>query len=85
MKPKFAPRAQCEANGQAAFSLMVCLLEVLARKETLLTEGEMTLIIENAHRRLPSSPHQIDELARDLVASLRGQFRRPMKTNDPFF
>lgn len=77
MKIEFAPRNQCEANGQAAFALVVSLLDVLARKTDLLTEGEVSLIIEDALRSMPDSPHPLDEKANELVAALRGKIKKP--------
>lgn len=74
--PKFADRSHAEASGQAALALAVALLDVLARKTQTLSDGEVSLIISEALRYLPSSPHRVDESAREIVSDLIGKIRR---------
>jgi hypothetical protein len=80
MKTLFDTRSHYpEANGQAALALMICFLDVLSRKTDLLRQGETSLIVEEAIRILPSSPHPMDEAARELVEALRGRFKKAPK------
>lgn len=75
MKIPFSSPATSEANGQVALAIAACLLDVLVNKTKTLSAGQAHLILDQAARALPSSPHAIDEAAKSLIAELRAQFK----------
>jgi hypothetical protein len=77
MKPKFTKPAQGDANGQAALAIVTNLLDVLAHKTKTVSPGQVHLILDQAERSLPQSPHAVDEEAKSIIGDLRTQFKRP--------
>jgi hypothetical protein len=75
MKPKFATPKHADANGQVALAIAASLLDVLVNKTKTLSKGEASLILDQAARALPQSPHATDEEAKILIADLRNQLK----------
>ena len=79
MKIDYALGNDRDANGQAALALAVHMLDVLASKTELLTEGEVSLILTNALHSLPDSSRDVDDTARQIITNLKTKIRKPSK------